>query len=204
MFDELSYLRKNIFKALPNCRLSSKTDSAAYNKASIHLSAFKVIYACSEIQIQEEIFLFYLVVSTEIFIGVLQATYRKQTMEKRSWIHINCLGSCSSNSFVGKRTAQFGEKALLQSSRYQLLESIEKYRKSFWVEAANKTAVSSIIHKKIFNYLTTFLVYFLQTWAFTRWQRRSRNVHRISEFNLVLFGGLRFLKSNFKVTLTKR
>ncbi|XP_057377603.1 uncharacterized protein LOC130699265 isoform X3 [Daphnia carinata] len=41
MLDELSYLRKNIFKSLPNCRLSSKTDSAAYNKAAVHLSAFK-------------------------------------------------------------------------------------------------------------------------------------------------------------------
>nr|CAH0102433.1 unnamed protein product [Daphnia galeata] len=41
MLDELSYLRKNIFKSLPNCRLSSKTDSAAYNKTSVHLLAFK-------------------------------------------------------------------------------------------------------------------------------------------------------------------
>ncbi|EFX77859.1 hypothetical protein DAPPUDRAFT_305307 [Daphnia pulex] len=41
MLDELSYLKKNIFKSLPNCRLSSKTDSAAYNKTSVHLSAFK-------------------------------------------------------------------------------------------------------------------------------------------------------------------
>lgn len=43
MLEELSYLRKNICKSLPNCRLSSKTDAAAYNKASVHLSAFKVI-----------------------------------------------------------------------------------------------------------------------------------------------------------------
>lgn len=43
MLEELSYLRKNIFKSLPNCRLSSQRDSAAFNKASVHLSAFKVI-----------------------------------------------------------------------------------------------------------------------------------------------------------------
>lgn len=41
--DELMYLKKNIFKSLPNSRLSSKTDSAAFNKASVHLSAFKVL-----------------------------------------------------------------------------------------------------------------------------------------------------------------
>jgi len=41
LMDELMYLKKNIFKSLPNSRLSSKTDSAAFNKASVHLSAFK-------------------------------------------------------------------------------------------------------------------------------------------------------------------
>jgi len=41
MMEELMYLKKNIFKSLPNSRLSSKTDSAAFNKASVHLSAFK-------------------------------------------------------------------------------------------------------------------------------------------------------------------
>lgn len=43
--DELAYLKKNIFKSLPNCRLSSKTDSAAFNRASVHLSAFKVVFS---------------------------------------------------------------------------------------------------------------------------------------------------------------
>ena len=40
--EELTYLKKNIFKSLPSCRLSSKTDSAAFNKATVHLAAFKV------------------------------------------------------------------------------------------------------------------------------------------------------------------
>ena len=40
--EQLMYLKKNIFKSLPNSRLSSKTDSAAFNKACVHLNAFKV------------------------------------------------------------------------------------------------------------------------------------------------------------------
>lgn len=39
--EQLMYLKKNIFKSLPNSRLSSKTDSAAFNKACVHLNAFK-------------------------------------------------------------------------------------------------------------------------------------------------------------------
>ena len=35
------YLKKNIFKALPNTRLESKTDSLAYNRVAVHLLAFK-------------------------------------------------------------------------------------------------------------------------------------------------------------------
>ena len=41
MEDQLNYLKQNIFKLLPNTRLESKTDSMAYNRASIHLLAFK-------------------------------------------------------------------------------------------------------------------------------------------------------------------
>jgi len=39
--EHLTYLKKNIFKCLPNNRLTSKTDSAAFNKASVHLNALK-------------------------------------------------------------------------------------------------------------------------------------------------------------------
>lgn len=63
MLDELSYLRKNIFKSLPNCRLSSKTDSAAYNKASVHLSAFKVVYSILHKQLSKVNFEFLLEMS---------------------------------------------------------------------------------------------------------------------------------------------
>ena len=42
MEEQLLYLKKNIFKSLPNSRLSSKTDAAAFNKSSVHLNAFKV------------------------------------------------------------------------------------------------------------------------------------------------------------------
>ena len=40
--EQLTYLKKNIFKCLPSSRIASKTDSAAFNKASVHLNAFKV------------------------------------------------------------------------------------------------------------------------------------------------------------------
>ena len=39
--ERLSYLKKNIYKALPSTRLESKTDSMAYNRVSIHLTTFK-------------------------------------------------------------------------------------------------------------------------------------------------------------------
>lgn len=39
--ENLSYLKRNIFRALPNTRLESKTDSLAYNRVSTHLLAFK-------------------------------------------------------------------------------------------------------------------------------------------------------------------
>lgn len=39
--EKLIYLKKNIFKALPNTRLETKTDSMAYNRASLHLLSFK-------------------------------------------------------------------------------------------------------------------------------------------------------------------
>lgn len=42
--EHLTYLKKNIFKCLPNNRLTSKTDSAAFNKASVHLNALKVSF----------------------------------------------------------------------------------------------------------------------------------------------------------------
>lgn len=40
--DRLNYLKKNIFKSLPNSRLTSKTDSPAYSRAATHVLAFKV------------------------------------------------------------------------------------------------------------------------------------------------------------------
>lgn len=43
--DRLSDLKKNIFKSLPNSRLTSKTDSPAYSRAATHLTAFKVFKA---------------------------------------------------------------------------------------------------------------------------------------------------------------
>ncbi|GLH12338.1 Uncharacterized protein GBIM_17070 [Gryllus bimaculatus] len=39
--DRLSELRKNIYKSLPNSRLTSKTDSPAFNRVATHLSVFK-------------------------------------------------------------------------------------------------------------------------------------------------------------------
>ncbi|KAK3914132.1 ERI1 exoribonuclease 2 [Frankliniella fusca] len=39
--EQLNYLKKNIFKSLPNSRLTSKTDSPAYNRAATHVTAFK-------------------------------------------------------------------------------------------------------------------------------------------------------------------
>ena len=40
--ENLNYLKKNIYKALPNSRLvESKNDSLAYNRVSVHLLAFK-------------------------------------------------------------------------------------------------------------------------------------------------------------------
>ncbi|KAJ9579751.1 hypothetical protein L9F63_004588 [Diploptera punctata] len=39
--DQLNYLKKNIFKSLPNSRLTSKTDSPAYSRAATHVLAFK-------------------------------------------------------------------------------------------------------------------------------------------------------------------
>ncbi|XP_049875157.1 uncharacterized protein LOC126373166 [Pectinophora gossypiella] len=39
--EKLSYLKSNIFKSLPTSRLTSKTDSPAYSRASTHISAFK-------------------------------------------------------------------------------------------------------------------------------------------------------------------
>lgn len=39
--DKLHELRRNIFKALPTSRLTSKTDSPAYTRASTHVLAFK-------------------------------------------------------------------------------------------------------------------------------------------------------------------
>merc|ERR1712130_947116 len=41
MEEKLNYLKRNIYKALPNTRLESKTDSMAYNRVSIHLTTFK-------------------------------------------------------------------------------------------------------------------------------------------------------------------
>ena len=39
--ENLIYLKRNIFKALPSSRLEIKTDSLAYNRVSVHLVAFK-------------------------------------------------------------------------------------------------------------------------------------------------------------------
>jgi len=39
--EKLGYLKKNIYKALPNTRLETKTDSMAYNRVSLHLLSFK-------------------------------------------------------------------------------------------------------------------------------------------------------------------
>lgn len=41
MEERLNYLKRNVFKALPNTRLESKTDSLAYSRVAIHLMAFK-------------------------------------------------------------------------------------------------------------------------------------------------------------------
>ena len=41
MESNLNYLKRNIYKSLPNTRLESKTDSMAYNRVSTHLLAFK-------------------------------------------------------------------------------------------------------------------------------------------------------------------
>ena len=41
MEETLNYLKRNVFKSLPNTRLESKTDSMAYNRVSTHLMAFK-------------------------------------------------------------------------------------------------------------------------------------------------------------------
>lgn len=43
MEEKLNQQKKCIFKSLPVSRLASKTDSPAYNKASPHLTTFKVI-----------------------------------------------------------------------------------------------------------------------------------------------------------------
>uniref|UniRef100_A0A0A9WHQ2 Tethering factor for nuclear proteasome STS1 n=1 Tax=Lygus hesperus TaxID=30085 RepID=A0A0A9WHQ2_LYGHE len=39
--DKLNELKRNIYKSLPNSRLTSKTDSPAYNRAATHVLAFK-------------------------------------------------------------------------------------------------------------------------------------------------------------------
>lgn len=41
MEEKLNYLKRNIFRALPNNRLESKTDAMAYSRVSVHLLAFK-------------------------------------------------------------------------------------------------------------------------------------------------------------------
>ena len=41
MEERLNYLKRNIYKALPNTRLESKTDSLAFSRVSQHLVAFK-------------------------------------------------------------------------------------------------------------------------------------------------------------------
>lgn len=40
--ERLVELKRNIYKSLPNSRLTSKTDSPAYSRAAIHVLAFKV------------------------------------------------------------------------------------------------------------------------------------------------------------------
>ena len=41
MEERLNYLKRNIFRALPNNRLESKTDAMAYSRVAVHLLAFK-------------------------------------------------------------------------------------------------------------------------------------------------------------------
>ena len=41
MEEKLNYLKRNIFRALPNNRLESKTDAMAYSRVAVHLLAFK-------------------------------------------------------------------------------------------------------------------------------------------------------------------
>lgn len=41
MEEKLNYLKRNIFKSIPSSRLTSRTDSQAYSRASTHLTAFK-------------------------------------------------------------------------------------------------------------------------------------------------------------------
>ena len=41
--EQLMYLKKKIFRSLPISRLSSKTDSVGFNRACVHLKAFKKI-----------------------------------------------------------------------------------------------------------------------------------------------------------------
>ena len=41
LISHLTYLSQNIYKAIPVSRLSNRTDSMAYNRVSVHLSAFK-------------------------------------------------------------------------------------------------------------------------------------------------------------------
>ena len=41
MEERLNNLKRNIFRALPNNRLESKTDAMAYSRVAIHLLAFK-------------------------------------------------------------------------------------------------------------------------------------------------------------------
>lgn len=43
VMDKLHDLKKNIFKSLPTSRLTSKTDSPAYTRASTHVMAFKKV-----------------------------------------------------------------------------------------------------------------------------------------------------------------
>uniref|UniRef100_A0A6M2DMQ1 Putative tethering factor for nuclear proteasome sts1 n=1 Tax=Xenopsylla cheopis TaxID=163159 RepID=A0A6M2DMQ1_XENCH len=41
MEEKLNYLKRNIYKSIPSSRLTSRTDSQAYSRASIHVTAFK-------------------------------------------------------------------------------------------------------------------------------------------------------------------
>merc|ERR1719309_286045 len=41
LITHLTYLSQNIYKDIPVSRLSPRTDSSAYNRVSVHLSAFK-------------------------------------------------------------------------------------------------------------------------------------------------------------------